>query len=401
MVAQYRIVWEASMVKLIKSTFYNELETKKALSQFITESSVLSMGEECSKFEKSFSAWHSRKHSVFVSNGSAANLLLIQALLNLGRLKKGDKVGVSAVTWPTNVMPLIQLGLEPVAIDCELNTLNISPRTVEKVIGSLKAIFLTNVLGFSDNILKIKEMCERAGVLLLEDNCESLGTKAYGQLLGNFGLASTFSFYVGHHFSTIEGGMICTDDLELAEAMTMGRAHGWDRNLSAEKQIQLRDQHKIDSFFSKFTFYDLAYNVRPSEINGYAGNFQLKYLNEIIEIRQKNYFRFAKAAQNNNAIYQYDFSHLNVISNFAFPLVFKNYDSFLRARNKFSEAHVEIRPVIAGDMTQQPFWKKYVKQSSDCPNSSIVHKNGLYLPNNPDLTESEISLLTQLISEVN
>ena len=192
-------------VKLIKSTFYNEESTKKALAIFLSNSSTLSMGEECFKFEKSFSHWHKRNHSIFVNNGSSANLILIQALLNLGRLKLGDKVGFSAVTWPTNVMPIMQLGLIPVPIDCELDTLNISPEILQKSIHQIKALFITNVLGFSDELVKISELCKNNNVILLEDNCESLGSQCHGQLLGNFGLGSTFSFYVGHHFSTIEG----------------------------------------------------------------------------------------------------------------------------------------------------------------------------------------------------
>lgn len=388
------------MVKLIKSTFYREEETKAALCKYLAGSTTLSMGDECIKFEAAFSRWHDRKYSIFVNNGSSANLILIQALMNLGRLKIGDKVGISAVTWPTNVMPIIQLGLVPVPIDCELTTLNISPRTILPVIDSVKAIFLTNVLGFSDDIKKIKQICDEKNILLLEDNCESLGTKAYGKLLGNYGLGSTFSFYVGHHFSTIEGGMVCTDDAELNDALIMCRAHGWDRNLNTKKQNELRKEHNIDEFFGKFTFYDLAYNVRPTEINGFAGNYQLKYLNEIVDIREKNYMIFQSAMSGKSAIYQYDFKHLDKISNFALPLVFKDRDMFIKFRNHFDKAGVEIRPVIAGDMTHQPFWNKYVKAKTECLNSHIVHKNGFYLPNNPELTDAEINLIVSLISEI-
>lgn len=388
------------MVKLIKSTFYKEEETKAALGNFLAKTTMLSMGEECVKFEAAFSKWHDRKYAVFVNNGSSANLILIQALMNLGRLKTGDRVGISAVTWPTNVMPVIQLGLVPVPIDCELNTLNISPRTVTPFIRNLKAIFLTNVLGFSDDIKAIKKMCDEQNVILLEDNCESLGTKAYGKLLGNYGLGSTFSFYVGHHFSTIEGGMVCTDDEELNDMLVMCRAHGWDRNLNSKKQKQLREENKIDAFFGKFTFYDLSYNVRPTELNGYVGNYQLKYLNEIIDLREKNYLAFQKAMAGKTSIYQYEFKHLDKISNFSLPLVFKEHSQFIKYRDRFDQAGIEIRPVIAGDMTQQPFWKKYIQERVEVPNSRIVHENGFYLPNNPELTEAEIKLIVSLISEL-
>src|SRR3989344_2406475 len=207
------------MIKLTKSTFFNEKETKRKLCEFISKAEVLSMDAECKKFEEKFSKVQNREFSVFVNSGSGANLILLQSLLNLGRLKKGDRDGVSVLTWATNVMPLIELGLIPVGIDCEISTLNISPGIIEPILGDLQALFITNVLGFADNIEKLRQMCEEKNILFLEDNCESLGSKAYGKLLGNFGLASTFSFFVGHHFSTIEGGMVCTDDEELYEAL--------------------------------------------------------------------------------------------------------------------------------------------------------------------------------------
>ncbi|MCK4554481.1 DegT/DnrJ/EryC1/StrS aminotransferase family protein, partial [Candidatus Parcubacteria bacterium] len=178
------------MIKLIKSTFYKEEETKKKLAEFILKTDILSMSAECKKFEESFAKKQGRKFAVFVNSGSSANLVLIQALLNLGKLKKGDKVGVSALTWATNIMPLIQLGLEPVAIDCEISTLNISPAVLKDYADDLKGLFLTNVLGFCDNIQEIKNICSKNNILFIEDNCESLGSKVSSELLGNFGLAS-------------------------------------------------------------------------------------------------------------------------------------------------------------------------------------------------------------------
>src|SRR5581483_1096468 len=227
-------------IRLIKSSFYRESLTKKALAKFLLNTDRLSMGEQCLQFEDSFARKQERNYAVFVSSGSMANLLLVQALLNLGRLRPGDKVGFSALTWPTNVMPLIQLGLTPVPLDCDPNTLNVSPEILEKNIKGLKWLFLTNVLGFCDDIKKIQALCKKHKIIFLEDNCESLGSKVGSTLLGNFGVASTFSFFVGHHMSTIEGGMICTDDKELSRALVMARAHGWDRNLDPKEAEKLR-----------------------------------------------------------------------------------------------------------------------------------------------------------------
>ena len=385
------------MIKLTKSTFFNEKETKRKLCEFISKAEVLSMDTECKKFEEKFSKVQNREFSVFVNSGSGANLILLQSLLNLGRLKKGDRVGVSALTWATNVMPIIELGLIPAGIDCEISTLNISPGIIEPILGGLQALFITNVLGFADNIEKLRQMCEEKNILFLEDNCESLGSKAYGKLLGNFGLASTFSFFVGHHFSTIEGGMVCTDDEELYEALLICRAHGWDRNLSIERKELLRGKYEVDPFFGKFTFYDLAYNVRPTEINGFLGNLQIDYLDEMIARREKNFAKFQLSKSNNIDILPLEVGHMEINSNFNMPLVFKDYQTFLKYKEKFDKADVEIRPIIAGDITKQPFWRKYMRNTQDYPNSQIIHYKGFYFPNNPELTDEEVKLLSSLI----
>lgn len=385
------------MIKLVKSSFFEELKTKQALADFIMKSTKLSMDQECRQFEIVFAKKQERKHAVFVSSGSTANLVLLQAMLNLRRLKTGDKIGFSALTWATNVMPIIQLGLIPVAIDCSKETLNISPEILESHIQSLDALFITNVLGFSDNIEEIKTMCEKHGVVLLEDNCESLGSRAYGRLLGNFGNASTFSFFVGHHMSTIEGGMICTDDDMLYTMLVQVRAHGWDRDLSEANQKQLREKFGVTDFYAKYTFYDLAYNARPTEINGFLGNTQIGFWDTIVLKRQDNMRKFLEAASMNSNLVSIAVSHMDIVSNFAMPVVCKGAETFKVMRQKFIDAGVEIRPVIAGDITQQPFYKKYVPTAGACQNASFIHQYGFYFPNNPELTEEEVSLLCNLL----
>lgn len=387
------------MIKLIKSSFYNETKTKALLSDFILKSEIFSMNQECIKFEQSFANKQRRKYAVFVANGSVANLLLIQAMLNSGRLKKGDNIGFSALTWPTNVMPLIQLGLNPVAIDCELDTLNVSPAKLQEHIKDIKGLFLTNVLGFCDNLPEIKTMCENNNVILLEDNCESLGSVIKGELLGNFGLASTFSFFVGHHLSTIEGGMVCTDDEELKDYLLMARAHGWDRNLSQEKQCKLRDSAGVDDFYAKYTFYDIASNFRPTEISGFIGNTQIQYWDEIVEKRVENFHNYSNAMAKNDDFYQYNLSHMDIVSNFSMPIICKSPELAREYRTKFEAAGVEIRPVIAGNMAKQPFYTKYVNDINPRPNSDLVHSNGFYIGNNPELTSDEIEVLCNLLQK--
>lgn len=385
------------MIKLVKSTFYNEKETKKKLADFILCADMLSMGKETKKFEESFAKKQQRKFAVFVNSGSSANLILLQSLLNGGRLKKGDRIGISAVTWATNVMPIIQLGLTPVAIDCELDTLNVSPKTLQKQIQNIDAFFITNVLGMVDDLPGIQEMCRKNKVLLLEDNCESLGSKIGSILLGNFGLASTFSFYVGHHLSTIEGGMVCTDDEVLYTELVMVRAHGWGRNLPKAQQSKLIKQSGVEEFFGLYTFYDLAYNVRPTEIQGFLGNDQLQYWDTIVSVREKNYREFEQTIKNNTDILPLRTKHMKVFSNFAVPLIFKTKEVFEKYRNLFEKAGVEIRPIIAGNMVRQPFYKKYVHEAGETPNADHIHRLGFYFGNNPELTPEEIKLIKDLL----
>ena len=224
-----------------------------------------------------------------------------------------------------------------------------------------------------------------------------MGSRVNTKLLGNFGIASTFSFFVGHHLSTIEGGMVCTDDEELKDMLLMVRAHGWDRNLSAKKQMELRNKSDIDDFFAKYTFYNLAYNVRPTEINGFLGNEQIQYWDKIVSRRFYNFNKFQKEIEKNDDFLALDVNHMSIVSDFAMPVVCKSKKIFNKYKKRFEKDNVEIRPIIAGDMTQQPFFKKYISKEKKCENSYYIHQNGFYFPNNPELTKKEIELLLKLL----
>ena len=392
------------MIPLIKSTFYNEKETKKALATFIVSADKLSIGAECKKFEVRFALYQARKHCLFVNSGSSANLALIQALLNLGRIKKGDRVGFSSLTWSTNVMPLIQLGLVPVPIDIELDTLNVSSTLFLSVLKktSIKMLFITNLLGFCDDMEKIASICKKKGIKLSEDNCESLGTVYKGKKLGNWGLASTFSFYVGHHMSTVEGGAVVTDDNELMTMLHLVRAHGWDRNLTEDKQLFLRVKHNVNStFYSRYTFYDLGYNLRTTEIQGFLGNNQLKHLKAIVSKRQRNFLQMAKKIYaRTDLYYPLRFDHIDVVSNFAVPVICRSQkirDALVSA----CDGVVEIRPIVGGDMTRQPFFGTYVKQKhTRIVNAQLVHEQGLYFGNNPDMTKKDMDTIIKLFTQI-
>jgi CDP-4-dehydro-6-deoxyglucose reductase, E1 len=337
-----------------------------------------------------------------MNSGSSANLAMIQALINLGKLKEGDMAGFSALTWSTNAMPLIQLGLKAIPIDIELDTLNVSSKMLLKTLKKypLKLLFLTDLLGFCDDIDEIKKICEEEKIIFIEDNCESLGTVYKDRLLGNYGLASSFSFYVGHHMSTIEGGAVCTDSERFATMLRLVRAHGWDRNLSEKRQVKIRNKYKVNStFYSRYTFYDLGYNFRPMEINAFIGNTQIPYLPEIIKKRNKNFLYMAKKIYKmTDRYFPIRYSHIDFLSNFAVPVICRSQ----KIRDELvmkCDGKVEIRPIVGGDISRQPFFSKYMKKYAfDNPNAKLAHEQGLYFGNNPELTGKEMQTIISIFT---
>jgi len=275
------------------------------------------MGEQCRRFEQEFSRFQQRKHSVLFNSGASANLALLQALMNMGKICRGDRVGFSAVTWATNVMPIIQMGLFPEPVDCDIRTLNVMGRHLLRLESPIRVLFITNALGFTGDLDIIRKICGMNKILLLEDNCESLGTILPSGLAGNFGLATTFSFYVGHHMSTIEGGMVCTDNDGLDSMLRMVRSNGWDRNLDPDQQRILRNRNRISKFNSKYAFYDLGFNLRPTEITGFLGLNQLKDIEETFEKRERNYLRIHSKILDNHELLPCDSSHIYQMSAFA------------------------------------------------------------------------------------
>jgi len=200
--------------------------------------------------------------------------------------------------------------------------------------------------------------------------------------------------------STIEGGAICTDDHKLATMIRLVRAHGWDRNLQIKEQENIRKEYRVNStFYSRYTFYDLGYNLRPTEMAGFLGNGQLQYLSEIIAKRESNYKRIASAIfRGSDKYYPLKIDHLDTFSNFAVPIICKKVETRDELVNKCADT-IEIRPVVGGDMTEQPFYKKYMQQyveDMEGSNASLVHRQGLYFGNNPELNDKEIEAIIDI-----
>lgn len=385
-------------VPLMRNTFYNEQNTKLNLAEFISKAKKLSMGDYCAQFEYEFAKWHGLKHGILFNSGASANLALLQALKNIGVLKNGDNVAFSAVTWATNVMPIIQMGFVPIPID---GTLNCGSKDLLEVINQgtkIRCFFITNALGFVKDIEKIREICNLHGIILLEDNCEALGTRVNsGKLTGTFSAASTFSFFVGHHLSTIEGGMILTNSDDIARMARIVRANGWDRNLSLGDQEELRTIHRIkNEFDAKYTFYELAFNMRPTEITGFLGLNQMQYLDEIIRKRNENYFLINVHADPMDIV-TINTAGIKTLSAFAIPLFFYTDETRKIYLRKFQDLGIETRPVIAGNITSHPFWKKNIGEKRALLGADFTQTHGFYFANRPDFTQEEIEIVVEAL----
>lgn len=384
------------MIPLMKNTFLNEFETKRALADFILRTDRFSMGEKCAEFERAFAVHEGSTEAVLFNSGGSANLALLQALRNMGRLRAGDRVGFSALTWSTNVMPIIQMGMVPVPVDCSRNTLNVMRSTLEARLGEvdLQALFVTNALGFAGDLDAIAALCQERGILFIEDNCEALGTELPAGRAGSFGLSASFSFFVAHHMSTIEGGMLVTQDEELAQMLRVVRANGWDRNLTAAQQRKLRKNYQVQSELdAKYTFYDLGYNLRPTEITAFLGLSQLGCLDGNVSVRENNYLTFEKAIRGNPDLLCLEHGHIRRLSSFALPVLCRTPELRAHYLFEFAGAGIEVRPMIAGNIQKQPFYHKYVEAEYALPEAEFIDRCGFYCGNYPDLTPAEMEVI--------
>lgn len=355
----------------------------------------LTKGENTEKFERQWSEWCGIRHSVFVSSGSSANLAAYYSLMLSGRMKN-KRVIVPAVSWSTTVAPAIQLGLEPILCDCNLQNLGLDIDHLDKLVKQHNPaiIVAVNVLGFANNYDKIAEICKQNDILLIEDSCESIGTVFQGKKTGCFGDISTFSYYYGHHMSTIEGGMVCTNDEELEQIVKSIRCHGWDRDLTPENQKNYRVQHNIDEFRALYTFYHPGFNMRCTDLQAFLGLSQLRTLDDNIEKREINFRLYEKFVPQKWGL---DVSNHDKVSNFSYPIIVNDVNVVYE---KLKKEGIESRPLICGSISRQPFWYARFGKSI-MPNADMIHDHGMYLPNNPDMTADEIEKVAKSVESLN
>jgi CDP-6-deoxy-D-xylo-4-hexulose-3-dehydrase len=378
-------------IKLVKDTIdFNDI---KKLIEWLETNPKLTKGDLTIDFEKEWSKWLGVKYSVYVNSGSSANLAALYSLLLSGKLKN-NKIVVPAVSWVTTITPAVQFGMEPIMCECDNDNLGLDINHLKEIIknDNPAAIILVHVLGFPNHMDEIVSLCKENNILLIEDTCESIGSKYNDKLLGTFGELSTFSFYFGHHMSTIEGGMISTNDEDLYHILLSIRSHGWDRDLPDKKQKELRKKYNINNFRSLYTFYYPGFNLRSTDLQAYIGLEQLKKLDLIIENRNKNYLRYDNEIKNN--FWKIKPPKNSYVSNFSYPIITKNVDRLIKS---LIANDIECRPLICGSINEHPFWyERYGKQN--LPNSKKVHEYGIYIPNNHQMTDEEIDKVITIVN---
>ena len=382
------------MIKLVSDTI--DKQDINSLIEWLSQDEIpkLTKGELTVELEKKWANKIGTKYSVFVNSGSSSILLTLAALKHTNRLKN-NKVVVPSLSWATDLSSPILLGLEPILCDCNLNDLSCDLKHLEEIfkIESPSAIILVSVLGLVPDMNRIIELCKKYNVLLLEDVCESMGSKYKGEYLGTFGLASFFSMYFGHHLSTIEGGFINTNDKDLYNSLLMMRSHGWSRDLPIEDQNHYNTKYNTDSFSSLYDFYLPGMNLRSTDLQAFIGLRAIDKLDNYSQKRNSNFKFYLKNLTNNEL--NIESNPDNFISNFAIPVVSKNKDQIIK---DLIEANIEVRPLIAGNLGNKPVWYENYERVN-LPNSDIIDKFGFYLPNHQDLTETEILKITNIINK--
>ena len=377
------------MISLAKETI--DSKDIDRLVEWLKTYPRLTKGKVTLEYESKWSEWLAVKYSTFVNSGSSANLLMLATLIEAGDLKPGDSVLVPAVSWATDLSPVMQLGLTPVLCDCNLEDFSVDLSQFKDLVSrsDVKAAILVPLLGFVPEMEEIVSLCDQSNTILLEDCCESLGSRYEGdRKLGTFGAMSTFSTYFGHHISTIEGGMVCTSNSKYNMILKSIRSHGWSRDWSAEEQGTHRKSWGISEFDSLYTFYYCGFNVRSTDLQAYIGLGQLDKLDKIVEARNNNYLTYLRLLGRENKS-----RHFN--SNFAFPLVHSNRDFI--SKSLLSEG-IECRPLVCGSMGKQPFYlKKYPDAENNLPNAEKVRVFGMYLPNHHLLTEEDIEKVCNVV----
>ena len=381
------------MIKLVSDTINkNDINS---LIKWLNQDEIprLTKGDLTWELEEKWAKKIGTKYSIYVNSGSSSILLTLAALQHTNRLKN-NKVIVPGLSWATDVSSPMLLGMEPILCDCNLEDLSCDLAHLEKLFidHSPSSFILVSPLGLVPDMKKILDLCNKYSVILLEDVCESMGSKYNNEYLGFFGFASFFSMYFGHHLSTIEGGFINTNDEDFYYALLMMRSHGWDRDLPKDVQEKLRTENNVNEFDSLYTFYLPGFNLRATDLQAFIGLKAIDKLDEYTKKRNNN-FKLYKSLINNNQLTIKD-KKTDFISNFAYPIVNKNRVNIIE---NLIKNNIEVRPLIAGDMSKKPMWIKNYGEVK-LPNCILVNEYGFYIPNHQDLTSEQIKFISNIVT---
>lgn len=364
----------------------------------VIQSNRYTMGKEVQEYEKEFALKVGSKYAVMSNSGSSANLLAIAALFYSGKLCSGDEVIVPAVSWSTTYFPLCQHNLKLKFVDIDSETLNIDILQLKKAITpKTKAVFCVNLLGNPNDFDTLIDICKEHDLILIEDNCESLGGKYKDKELGTFGLLGTFSTFYSHHLCTMEGGITVTDDKELYHYLLCIRAHGWTRNLPSDSEVYTKN---VDDFYESFNFIMPGYNLRPIELEAAIGMEQLKKLDTFITQRRKNAEYFLQRIKEIKDIQVQKEIEKSSWFGFAMVLIGSN----IGKRNKIVKAllqnQIEVRPIVAGNFTRNKairFIDYTIHNKLD--NADNIHENGIFVGNHSKSNRAEVDFLIEVLKK--
>ena len=365
------------------------------LVQWLQTYPRLTKGALTLEFERRWSEWLGSLHSVFCNSGSSANLLMFYALLLSGRLKN-KKVVVPSVGWVTSIAPAIQFGFEPVMCEADPDTFGLDLNHLEEILVRHQpgAVLLVQVLGVPHKMDALLKLKERYGFVLLEDACAAFGSKLGPRNVGTYGDMASFSFYFGHQMSTIEGGMVSTNDKEFADLLFMLRSHGWSRDLDQSTHAGLVEAHEIDDFHTPFVFYEPGFNLRSTDLNAFIGLGQLQKLDRMAECRHINHRRYLRLLADR-------FTAQRVtqdvrVSSISFGLLADDVEHRRMIVKALAEHGIETRLFSAGNLGLHPFWmKRYGKASF--PMADRIHHCGFFLPNHPALTDDDVAFIAGVV----
>ena len=378
------------MIKLVSDTI--DKSDINSLVEWLSQDEIpkLTKGNITIKFEKKWSEKIGINHTTFVNSGSSAILLSLAALKESTMLKN-MKIVVPSLSWLTDVSSPIQLGYDVILCDCNMDDLSINIEHFKQIIKDEDpgGLILVSVLGLVPNMEEILNICKENNIILIEDVCESMGSKYNDKYLGTFGDISVFSLYYGHLLSTIEGGFVCTNNSELNDIIVSMRSHGWSRDWSIEKQEEYRKKYNISEFDSLYSFYYPGFNLRSTDLQAFIGLSQIDKLDDFSIKRNDNFNTYI----NNINFNELDIKINGFVSNFAYPIVSKNKKSIVE---ELIKNNIEVRPLIAGSMMNKPFWKG---RKSYLKNCEIIDKYGFYIPNHQGLSSNDIEKICNIINK--